>query len=59
MTVLVGFQAARGGSLAGSPWAADLRGTFEVWRRRGADGAVLTAITDADVDALVAAAARW
>jgi alkanesulfonate monooxygenase SsuD/methylene tetrahydromethanopterin reductase-like flavin-dependent oxidoreductase (luciferase family) len=59
MTVLVGFQAAKGGSLAGSPWAADLRGTFEGWQRRGADGAVLTAITDADVDALVAAAARW
>jgi len=59
MTVFVGFQAGKGASLAASPWAADLRGTFEGWRAGGADGAILTAITDDDVDALVAAADRW
>ncbi len=59
MTVLVGFEAGKGASLAASPWAADLHGTLDAWRDRGADGAILTAITDADVDALVAAARRW
>ncbi len=59
MTVLLGYQARPGTSLAASSWARDLRGTFDSWRERGADGAILTAITQADVDALVAAAGRW
>jgi alkanesulfonate monooxygenase SsuD/methylene tetrahydromethanopterin reductase-like flavin-dependent oxidoreductase (luciferase family) len=57
--VLVGFQAPKSRRLAGGPWATDPRGTFETWRARGADGAVVTARTTEDVDALVAAAERW
>jgi len=59
MTTFVGYQAAKCSSLATSPWARDLRGTYESWRERGADEAILTAITDTDVDALVSAAGRW
>ena len=59
MTVLVGFQRGPGEPLAGAAWATDLRGTFESWRARGADGAVLGARTTADVDVLVRAAERW
>lgn len=56
---LVGFQALKGSSVATSRWTSDLRGAFEYWRARGADGAVVTARTTEDVDALVAAAERW
>lgn len=59
MTVLVGFQTRRGMSLARSPWIADTRGTLELWQARGADGAIVTARTTEDVDALVRAAERW
>lgn len=60
--VLVGFQG-RGWSaddgLEGSPWVEAPRETWARWREAGADGAVVTARTSADVDALVAAAERW
>jgi alkanesulfonate monooxygenase SsuD/methylene tetrahydromethanopterin reductase-like flavin-dependent oxidoreductase (luciferase family) len=60
--VLVGFQG-RGWSaddgLEGSPWVEAPRETWARWREAGADGAVVTARTAADVDALVAAAERW
>lgn len=59
MTVLVAFQRERGVPLAGSPWVADPRRTLGTWQARGADGAIVQARTPDDVDALVAAAARW
>ena len=59
--VLVGFQAGRSGqdALRGSPWIAAPRETLARWRAAGADGAIVTARTDADVDALIDAAGRW
>ncbi len=59
MTVLVGFQRALDRPLAGSPWVVDPVAALETWRARGADGAIVTARTTADVDALVEAAGRW
>lgn len=45
--------------LAGTPWVADPRGTWERWHAAGADAAIVTAKSDADIDALVEAVARW
>ena len=59
MTVHVGFQRGLREPLAGGGWARDPRGTFDSWRARGADGAIVTARTKEDVDALVDAAERW
>ncbi len=60
-TVLVGFEDGRAGqdALRGSPWVEAPLEALDEWRRRGADGVIVTARTDADVDALVAAAERW
>ncbi len=59
--LIVGFQAGRSGvdALRGSPWIEAPGETWARWRAAGADGAIVTARTPADVDALVAAAARW
>jgi alkanesulfonate monooxygenase SsuD/methylene tetrahydromethanopterin reductase-like flavin-dependent oxidoreductase (luciferase family) len=61
VSILVGWEAGRSGedSLRGSPWVEDPVPTLESWREAGADGVILTARTDADVDALVRAAERW
>lgn len=58
---LVAFQAGRSGedALRGSPWIAAPSETLARWRAAGADGAIVTARTPADVDALVDAAGRW
>ncbi|MFI5226792.1 MAG: hypothetical protein ACHQ3P_08965 [Candidatus Limnocylindrales bacterium] len=45
--------------IAGSPWVTDPRATWQRWHEAGADGAVLTAKSTADIDALVEAAGRW
>jgi alkanesulfonate monooxygenase SsuD/methylene tetrahydromethanopterin reductase-like flavin-dependent oxidoreductase (luciferase family) len=59
--VLVGVQGGRSGedALGASPWIDAPRETWQRWREAGADGAVVTARTTADVDALVAATGRW
>ncbi len=59
--VLVGFQGGRSGqdALGASPWIDAPRETWQRWRAAGADGAVVTARTTADIDALVAATGRW
>lgn len=61
VSVLVGWEDGRSGedALRGSPWIEDPTATLEAWRAAGADGAILTARTGADVDALVRAAERW
>ena len=46
-------------TLAGSPWVEAPRETWARWQAAGADGAVVTVRTTADVDALVAATDRW
>ena len=45
--------------IAGSPWILDPRATWERWRAAGADGAILTAKSPADIDSLVEATGRW
>ena len=45
--------------IAGSPWIVDPRATWQRWRAAGADGAILTAKSAADIDALVEATGRW
>jgi alkanesulfonate monooxygenase SsuD/methylene tetrahydromethanopterin reductase-like flavin-dependent oxidoreductase (luciferase family) len=55
--VLVGFQGED--PLRSSPWVAAPGDTWVRWHEAGADGAVVTANTADDVDALVQAAARW
>jgi hypothetical protein len=59
--VLVGSQGdwLDNGRLAGTGWIVDPRATWERWREAGADGAIVTAKSDADIDALVDAVARW
>jgi alkanesulfonate monooxygenase SsuD/methylene tetrahydromethanopterin reductase-like flavin-dependent oxidoreductase (luciferase family) len=59
--LVVAFEAGRAGrdALAGSPWIADPGATRDRWRAAGADAAIVTARTTADVDALVEAAGRW
>ncbi len=61
MRVVVGFEAGRAGedALAGSPWVAAPRDELARWQALGADGVIVTARTDADIDGLVAAAERW
>jgi alkanesulfonate monooxygenase SsuD/methylene tetrahydromethanopterin reductase-like flavin-dependent oxidoreductase (luciferase family) len=61
--VLVGVQ---GGVFASGadtdlllPWCEAPAETWQEWRASGADGAILTAASDADVDRLVAAIDRW
>lgn len=61
--LLVGSQ--RAGPLAGndtvpvSPWVEAPRETWARWQAAGADGAIVTARSTADIDALVAATDRW
>jgi alkanesulfonate monooxygenase SsuD/methylene tetrahydromethanopterin reductase-like flavin-dependent oxidoreductase (luciferase family) len=59
--VYVGFQGDWLGdaSIAEGPWVKAPRETWQRWNEAGADGAIVLARTTADVDALVAAAARW
>ena len=60
--VIVGFQGEfwlSDETLAGSPWVEAPRETWARWQAAGADGAVVTVRTTADVDALVAATDRW
>jgi alkanesulfonate monooxygenase SsuD/methylene tetrahydromethanopterin reductase-like flavin-dependent oxidoreductase (luciferase family) len=60
--VLVGFQGRdwlSNETLAGDPWVVAPRETWARWQAAGADGAIVTVRTSADVDALVAAADRW
>jgi alkanesulfonate monooxygenase SsuD/methylene tetrahydromethanopterin reductase-like flavin-dependent oxidoreductase (luciferase family) len=61
MRVLVGFEAGRAGedALQGSPWVERPREELAAWQARAADGVVVTARTEADVDGLVRAAERW
>ena len=56
--VLAAFDLPRRASLAGSPWVEDPVAAAAAWSAAGADGIVLAANTTADVDLLVAAAAR-
>ena len=46
-------------TLVGSGWIRDPWASWERWREAGADGAIVTAKSDADIDALVEAAGRW
>ena len=60
--VLVGFQGddwLDHGRLSGTGWIEDPRGTWEHWHEAGADGAIVTAKSDSDIDALVDAVERW
>jgi alkanesulfonate monooxygenase SsuD/methylene tetrahydromethanopterin reductase-like flavin-dependent oxidoreductase (luciferase family) len=61
MTVFVAFEAGRAGedALGGSPWIAAPAEEFARWQEIGADGAIVTARTTTDVDALIGATARW
>jgi len=58
--IVLGFGGGRTGvnALDGSPWVADPAGERARWRDAGADEVVLTARTDADIDALVRVAGR-
>ena len=59
--VVLGFGGGRSGvtTIPGSDWAEAPRETFASWQARGVDEVAVTARTEADVDALVAAAGRW
>jgi alkanesulfonate monooxygenase SsuD/methylene tetrahydromethanopterin reductase-like flavin-dependent oxidoreductase (luciferase family) len=60
--VLVGFQGRdwlSDETLDGDPWVVAPREPWARWQAAGADGAVVTVRTAADVDALVAATERW
>ena len=59
--VLAGFQRdwSSDENVAGSPWVAAPRESWERLREIGADGAIVLARTTADVDALVAATDHW
>jgi alkanesulfonate monooxygenase SsuD/methylene tetrahydromethanopterin reductase-like flavin-dependent oxidoreductase (luciferase family) len=60
--VIVGYQGddwLDHGRLAGTAWIADPRGTWQRWHEAGADGAIVTAKSDADIDTLVDAVERW
>ncbi len=60
--VLAGFQ---GGDWLGdesfrdSPWFHDPRGSWDRWKGVGADGVIVLARTEGDVDAMVEAVDRW
>jgi alkanesulfonate monooxygenase SsuD/methylene tetrahydromethanopterin reductase-like flavin-dependent oxidoreductase (luciferase family) len=59
--IVVGHGGGRSGqdALAGSPWVEAPRDAWAALARAGADEAIVTARTERDVDALVAAAGRW
>ena len=61
MRVLVGFEAGRAGedALHDSPWVERPREELAAWQQLGADGVIVTARTDADIEGLVRAAANW
>ena len=61
VSVIVAWEGGRTGvdALARSLWIAAPREALAEWQAAGADGINLVARTVADVDALVAAAARW
>jgi alkanesulfonate monooxygenase SsuD/methylene tetrahydromethanopterin reductase-like flavin-dependent oxidoreductase (luciferase family) len=56
--ILVAFDLAKGATLESNAWVEDPAGEAARWREAGADGAVLGAGSTADIDLLVAAAAR-
>lgn len=56
--VLAAFDLAKGATLAGSAWVEDPAGEAARWRAIGADGAIVSAGSTADVGLLVDAAAR-
>jgi alkanesulfonate monooxygenase SsuD/methylene tetrahydromethanopterin reductase-like flavin-dependent oxidoreductase (luciferase family) len=61
-TVIVGFQGSwqkDASVVLDSPWVTAPREEWERWREAGADGAVVTARSTEDIDALVESAARW
>lgn len=61
-TVIVGFQGSwdkDASTVLGSGWVSEPRATWQRWREAGADGAIVTARTTEDVDALVESVARW
>jgi alkanesulfonate monooxygenase SsuD/methylene tetrahydromethanopterin reductase-like flavin-dependent oxidoreductase (luciferase family) len=61
-TVIVGFQgswARDASSVIGSGWLTAPREMWERWREAGADGAIVTARTTEDIDALVGSVDRW
>ncbi len=62
-TVLVGFQGSTWdkdpSTILDSPWVHEPRDEWERWREAGADGAIVTARSTADIDALVESVARW
>ena len=59
--VIVGFQGDWLGEeqIVGSPWTEAPRETWDRWHAAGADEVIVLAKTTEDVDALVAAVARW
>lgn len=61
VVVLLGVQGGwgAGDALRGSPWVEAPLAALAEWQERGADGVVVQARTQSDVDALVAAAERW
>jgi len=61
-TVLVGFQGGwdkDASVVLDSAWVTRPRETWARWHEAGADGAIVLARTDEDVDALVESVARW
>lgn len=61
-TVIVGFQDGwdkDASVVIDSPWVTEPRAAWERWREAGADGAILTARSTEDVDALVDSVALW
>jgi len=59
--VLVAFESGRTGvdALRGSPWIEAPRDELARWQAAGADGAIVTARTSADIAALERAIGRW
>ena len=59
-TVIVGFQGdRRDAAFRDTPWFADPRGAWARWHEAGADGVIVLAASEDDVDALVEATDRW
>jgi alkanesulfonate monooxygenase SsuD/methylene tetrahydromethanopterin reductase-like flavin-dependent oxidoreductase (luciferase family) len=59
LLVAVGEVRAGRDAIAASPWITEPAAEWARWQAAGADGVVLPARTDADVDALVEAVGRW
>jgi alkanesulfonate monooxygenase SsuD/methylene tetrahydromethanopterin reductase-like flavin-dependent oxidoreductase (luciferase family) len=61
VVALVAFESGRTGvdALRGSPWIEAPRDELARWQAAGADGAIVTARTSADIAALEAATGRW